>query len=308
MKGIFPEQHTTNNHQPAIMSSNSKTICFFCKNSGENEKTYTNHTKHTCKKLANIECLACGAKGHTERYCDNSGKKYTVHPKKEKKTDEEWQEVSSGAKKTPLVFHVANNSIVTAEERPATPPKNDEETFPTLVEPVKPAAAKTLAEPVKPSAAKTLNFSALKFETPKVQTDVKPQPTVVTSTVADQDFPELPVRRTPPARSPPPLPTIREVNESDVANMTKDEVVDTINSNLTATEIAERTAQQLTSVVTTLSTSLQLINSRYDAKCKEYDALLTAYNALVSMLQNQPQQQQETSQWGERGSSWADEC
>jgi hypothetical protein len=279
------------------MSSNNTKICFFCKNSGETEKNYTNHTKHTCQKLANIECLKCGAKGHTERYCDNSGQKYATHKKPAVANADEWQEVSGGAKKTPLVFHVANNGVVVAEERPATPPpppKNDEETFPTL------------AEPVKPAAAKTLNFSALKFETPKVQTVVKPQPAeaVVTSTVADQDFPELPVRRTPPSRSPPPLPTIREVNESDVSNMTKDEVVDTINSNITATEIAERTAQQLTSVVATLSTSLQLVNSRYDAKCKEYDALLAAYNALAAMLQ---EQQQTTSQWGQPGGSWADE-
>jgi hypothetical protein len=90
--------------------------------------------------------------------------------------------------------------------------------------------------------------------------------------------------------------------------MTQDEVVDTINSNITATEIAERTAQQLTSVVATLSTSLQLVNSRYDAKCKEYDALLMAYNALAAMLQQQQQQQQTTtSQWGQPGGSWADE-
>ncbi len=302
----FPKPHPTTNQptqQPASKMSSNNKICFFCKNSGENEKTYTSHTKHTCQKLANIECLACGAKGHTERYCDNSGNKYTRHAKKEETPTEEWQEVSGGAKKTPLVFHVANNGAVVAEERPVTPPpppKNDEETFPTL------------AEPVKPAAAKTLNFSALKFDKPAplpvvatngIREFVAPAVTV-TSTVSDQDFPELPVRRTPPARSPPPLPTIREVNESDVSNMTKDEVVDTINSNITATEIAERTAQQLTSVVATLSTSLQLVNSRYDAKCKEYDALLAAYNALAAMLQ----EQQQTSQWGERGSSWADEC
>jgi hypothetical protein len=282
------------------MSSNK--ICFFCKNSGENEKTYSNHTKHTCQKLANIECLKCGAKGHTERYCDDSGRKYATHAKKPALADdEEWKEVSGGAKKTPLVFHIGNNTV-TAVERPASPPKNDEETFPTL------------AEPVKTSAAKTLNFAALKFEAPKVV--AKPMvvvsgnglrelaPTTVTSDVADTDFPALPARprRSPPARSPPPLPTIREVNETDVSNMTQDEVIDTINSNITATEMAERTAQQLTSVIATLSTSLQLVNSRLDAKCKEYDALLQAYNALAAVVQ-----QQQTSQWGERGSSWADE-
>jgi hypothetical protein len=282
------------------MSSNNK-ICFFCKNSGENEKTYTGHTKHTCQKLANIECLACGAKGHTERYCDNSGKKYAAHAPKKEMPTEEWQEVTT--KKTPLVFHVANNGAVVAAERPVTPPpppKVDDETlFPSLT-----------TEPVKPTAAKTLNFSALKFDKPT------PQPTVVTSTVSDKEFPEhpvfdkefpehpvfdkefpeLPTRRTPPTRTPPPLPTI---HECDVASMTKDEIVDTINSNLHATEVAERTVQQLTSVVATLSTSLQLMNSRYDAKCQEYDALLQAYNALIGM--------QQTSRWGEPGASWADE-
>jgi len=209
--------------------------------------------------------------------------------------DGEWKEVTAGAKKAAaLVFHVANNGVVVADERPATPPpapKVDDETlFPSL----------TVDAP-KPTAAKSLNFGALKFETPKVQAVVKPKTQsaepVVTSTVADADFPELPktpARRSPPTRSPPTLPTI---NESDVANMTQDEVVDTINSNITATEMAERTAQQLTSVVATLSTSLQLVNSLYDAKCKEYDALLQAYNALAT-----------TSQWGERGAtSWADE-
>ena len=269
------------------MSSNNK-ICFFCKNSGETEKNYTNHTKHTCQKLANIECLKCGAKGHTERYCDDSGKKYTKHTKKSSPT-EEWHEVS---KKTPLVFHVANTGVVVAEERPVTPPpapKVDDETlFPSL------------SDKPKTAVAKTLNFSTIKFETPKVRV----QPVVVTSTVADQDFPELPAtRRTPPARSPPPLPTIREVNESDISNMTQDEVVDTINSNITATEMAERTVQQLTGVVATLSTSLQLINSSYDAKCKEFDALTQAYNALAALMM----QQQQASKWGERGSSWADE-
>jgi hypothetical protein len=280
------------------MSSNNK-ICFFCKNSGETEKTYSNHTKHTCQKLANIECLKCGAKGHTERYCDDSGRKYATHQPK-RADDDEWKEVTGGAKKTPLVFHVANTGVVVAEERPVTPPpppKNDEETFPTL------------AEPVKPTAAKTLNFAALKFEAPKAMV-VKSgnglrefAPATVTSDVADTDFPALPAtpRRSPPARSPPPLPTIREVNESDVSNMTQDEVVDTINSNIGATERAENAAQQLTLVVTSLSTSLQLVNSQLEAKCKEYDALLQAYNALVQ------QQQQTTSQWGERGSSWADE-
>ena len=70
---------------------------------------------------------------------------------------------------------------------------------------------------------------------------------------------------------------------------------------ITATDVAEKTAQHLTSVIRTLSTSLQLVNSRYDAKCKEYDALLMAYNALVSV-------QETTSKWGERGAtSWADE-
>ena len=301
MKGIFPAQpnrtQTTERffkqQQPtANMTTNTK-ICFFCKNSGETEKDYTNHTKHNCQKLANIECLKCGAKGHTERYCDDSGKKYTPHaPKKPSVAGGEWQEVT---KKASLVFHVANNGVVVADERPATPPpapKVDDETlFPSL----------TVDAP-KPTAAKTLDFSTIKFETPKVQ--VQPAVVVVTSTVVDADFPELPARRSPPTRSPPPLPTIREVNESDISNMTQDEVVDTINSNITATEMAERTAQQLTSVVATLSTSLQLVNSRYDAKCKEYDALLMAYNALAAMLQ--PQQQ--TSQWGERGGSWADEC
>jgi hypothetical protein len=83
--------------------------------------------------------------------------------------------------------------------------------------------------------------------------------------------------------------------------MTQDEVVDTINSNITATEMAERTAQQLTGIIATLSTSLQLVNSRYNAKCNEYDALLMAYNALVSV-------QNTASQWGQPGAtSWADE-
>lgn len=301
MKGISQPSNTPNEQQPA-MSSNSK-ICFFCKNSGETEKTYSSHTKHTCQKLANIECLKCGAKGHTERYCDNSGRKYAT-PQPKKVDDDEWKEVSGGAKKASLVFHVG----VVAEERtvtPPPPPKNDEETFPTLV------------EPTKPTVAKTLNFAALKFEKPELETVVpkvqQPMgngfrefaPATVTSDVTDTDFPALP-RRTPPARSPPPLPTIIEVSETDVSNMTKDEIVDTINSNISATERAERTAQQLTSVVATLSTSLQLVNSRYDAKCKEYDALLQAYNALAAMMQ--PQQETTTSQWGERGSSWADEC
>ena len=294
-------------------------MCFFCKNSGETESAYTSHTKHNCQKLANIECLSCGGKGHTERYCDNSGKKYTPHaPKKPSVADGEWQEVT---KKAALVFHVANNGVVVADERPATPPpapKVDDETlFPSL----------TVDTP-KPTAAKALNFGALKFENmvvvcrnglrefaPAVAV-VKPKtptPVIVTSTVADADFPELPktqtaepktqtaepktqtpARRSPPTRSPPTLPTI---NEADVANMTQDEVVDTINSNITATEVAEKTVQHLTSVIRTLSTSLQLVNSRYDAKCKEHDALLMAYNALAT-----------TSQWGERGAtSWADE-
>lgn len=275
------------------MSSNK--ICFFCKNSGENEKTYSNHTKHTCQKLANIECLKCGTKGHTERYCDGSSRKYATHAKKP--DDDEWKEVSGGAKKTPLVFHVGNT--VTAVERPVTPPKNDEETFPTL---------STGTEPVKPTAAKTLNFAALKFEAPKVveKTTVVVSsrefaPDTVTSTVADSDFPALPTtprRRSPPVRSPPPLHTIIEVSETEVINMTKDEIVDTINSNIGATERAEKAVQQLTIVVT----SLQLVNSHLEAKCKEHDELLQAYNALV-----QQQQQTTTSQWGERGSSWADE-
>ena len=296
------------------MSTNTK-ICFFCKNSGETESAYTSHTKHNCQKLANIECLNCGGKGHTERYCDNSGRKYTPHaPKKPAVADGEWQDVTAGAKKTPLVFHVGNHAVVAAQERPATPPKVDDETlFPTLT-----------TQP-KASAAKALNFGALKFEKPVELVVVSgnglrefaPAPTVaVTSTVADTDFPELPktqsaepktVRRSPPSRSPPPLPTIREVNESDVANMTQDEVVDTINSGLHATDMAEKTAQQLTGVIGTLSTSLQLINSRYDAKCKEYDALMQAYNALAAMLQQQQQQAPATSQWGERAASWADE-
>ena len=294
------------------MTTNTK-MCFFCKNSGETESAYTGHTKHNCQKLANIECLSCGGKGHTERYCDNSGKKYTPHaPKKPSVADGEWQEVT---KKAALVFHVANNGVVVADERPVTPPpapKVDDETlFPSL----------TVDAP-KPTAAKALNFGALKFENmvvvcrnglrefapavvkPKTQS-AEPTPVIVTSTVADADFPELPktqtaepktqspARRSPPTRSPPTLPTI---NESDVANMTQDEVVDTINSNITATEMAERTAQQLTGVIATLSTSLQLVNSRYDAKCKEYDALFMAYNALAT-----------TSQWGERATSWADE-
>jgi len=297
------------------MTTNNQ-ICFFCKNSGETESAYTGHTKHNCQKLANIECLGCGGKGHTESYCDNSGKKYTPHaPKKPSVADGEWQEVT---KKAALVFHVANNGVVVADERPATPPpapKVDDETlFPSL----------TVDAP-KPTAAKALNFGALKFENmvvvcrnglrefaPAVAV-VKPKtpsPVIVTSTVADADFPELPktqtaepktqtpARRSPPTRSPPTLPTI---NESDVANMTQDEVVDTINSNITATDVAEKTAQHLTSVIRTLSTSLQLVNSRYDAKCKEHDALLMAYNALVSV-------QATTSQWGERGAtSWADE-
>jgi hypothetical protein len=279
------------------MTTNNK-MCFFCKNSGETESAYTSHTKHNCQKLANIECLSCGGKGHTERYCDGSGKKYTPHaPKKPSVADGEWQEVT---KKAALVFHVANNGVVVADERPATPPpapKVDDETlFPSL----------TVDAP-KPTAAKSLNFGALKFEKPTAAV-VKPtaavvKPVIVTSTVADADFPELPKtteppRRSPPTRSPPTLPTI---NESDVANMTQDEVVDTINSNITATDVAEKTAQHLTSVIRTLSTSLQLVNSRYDAKCKEYDALLMAYNALVSV-------QETTSKWGERGAtSWADE-
>jgi hypothetical protein len=282
-------------------------------NSGETESAYTGHTKWNCQKLANTECLGCGGKGHTVSKCDNSGKKYTPHaPKKPSPADGEWQEVT---KKAALVFHVSNNGVVVADERPATPPpapKVDDETlFPSL----------TVDAP-KPTAAKALNFGALKFENmvvvcrnglrefaPAVAV-VKPAATVVTSTVADADFPELPktqtaepktqtpARRSPPTRSPPTLPTI---NESDVANMTQDEVVDTINSNITATEVAEKTAQHLTSVIRTLSTSLQLVNSRYDAKCKEYDALFMAYNALVSV-------QATTSQWGERGAtSWADE-
>jgi hypothetical protein len=316
MKGIFqPSDTNTNNDRKVLqptanMTTNTK-MCFFCKNSGETESAYTGHTKHNCQKLANIECLSCGGKGHTERYCDGSGKKYTPHaPKKPSPADSEWQEVT---KKAALVFHVGNNAV-TSQERPVTPPQVDDETlFPSLT-----------VEAPKPTAAKTLNFGALKFETPKVQAVVKPKTqsaepktqaaeppaTVVTSTVADADFPELsktqsaepktqtPARRSPPTRSPPTLPTI---NESDVANMTQDEVVDTINSNITATEMAERTAQQLTGVISTLSTSLNIINGRYDAKCKEYDALLQAYNALVSV-------QETTSQWGERGStSWADE-
>lgn len=308
MKGIFPAFKTTQqtNQQPASKMSSNNKICFFCKNSGENEKTYTSHTKHTCQKLANIECLACGAKGHTERYCDNSGKKYAASAHKKEVPTEEWQEVTT--KKTPLVFHVANNGAVVAAERPVTPPPppkvDDEELFPSLT-----------TEPVKPAAAKSLNFGALKFE--KAQPE-KPTPAplqvaatngirefanvVVTSTVTDKDFPELPKtpRRTPPTRSPPPLPTI---HECDVANMTQDEIVDTINSNLHATEVAERTAQQLTGVVATLSTSLQLMNSRYEEKCKEFDALTQAYNALAAMMQ----EQQQTSKWGEPGSSWADE-
>jgi hypothetical protein len=280
------------------MTTNTK-MCFFCKNSGETESAYTSHTKHNCQKLANIECLGCGGKGHTERYCDGSGKKYTPHaPKKPAMADGEWKEVTAGAKKAAaLVFHVGGT--VVAQERPVTPPQVDDETlFPSLTD-----------EAPKPTAAKALNFGALKFEKPVAVADavVKPKTqsaepktqsaTVVTSTVADADFPELPktpARRSPPTRSPPTLPTI---NESDVANMTQDEVVDTINSNITATEVAERTAQQLTSVICTLSTSLNIINGRYDAKCKEYDALLMAYNALAT-----------TSQWGERGAtSWADE-
>ena len=271
-------------------------ICFFCKNSGETEKTYTSHTKHTCQKLANIECLKCGAKGHTERYCDNSGQKYTTHAKKPAAPADDWQEPK---KKTPLVFHVG----VAAPERPVTPPpppKNDEMTFPTLV------------EPVKPAAAKTLNFAALKFEQQQQPTVVKSAPetvvksapetvvksapeTVITSTVVDTDFPVLP-RRTPPARSPPPLPTI---HEADVANMTSDEVVDTINSNIKATEMAEKTAQQLTGVIASLSTTLHHLTNRYDAKCQEFDALLKAYNDLVC-------QQQQQDRWGKPGSDWAD--
>lgn len=301
------------------MSSNNK-ICFFCKNSGENEKTYTSHTKHTCQKLANIECLKCGAKGHTERYCDDSGRKYATHSKKAAQPDDdEWKEVSGGAKKTPLVFHVANTGVVVAEERPVTPPpppKNDEETFPTLGDVSKTA---TGTEPTKPAAAKTLNFAALKFEAPKVVVSGTPMvvksgnglrefaPATVTSDVTDTDFPALPAtpRRSPPARSPPPLPTIIEVNEADVGNMTKDEIVDTINSNISATERAEKTAQQLSLVVSSLSTSLQLVNSQLEAKCKEYDALLQAYNAFVQQHNDFVQQQQ----WGVRGeTSWADEC
>ena len=268
------------------MSSNTK-MCFFCKNSGENEKTYTSHTKHTCQKLANIECLKCGAKGHTERYCDDSGRKYTTPQAKKPAADCEWKEVTGGAKKTPLVFHVGT---AVAQERPATPPpppKNDEDTFPTLV------------ETTKPTAAKTLNFAALKFEQqPTVvkfeqqPTVIKPEPveTIVTSNVVDEDFPALPQRRSSPPARPPPMPTIQE---SEVANITSSE---TVSSNISAAEMPVSTTHQLTSVVTTLSTSLQLMNTRYEAKCAEYDALLQAYNALV-------QQQQ----WGQRGSSWADE-
>ena len=321
MKGIFQpktQQTTTerffnSKQQTANMTTNTK-ICGFCKNSGETESAYTGHTKWNCQKLANIECRHCCGKGHTVSQCDNSGKKYTPHaPKKPAMADGEWKEVTAGAKKAAaLVFHVANNGVVVADERPATPPpapKVDDETlFPSLTD-----------EAPKPTAAKALNFGALKFEKPVAVAVavVKPktqsaEPTthtvIVTSTVADADFPELPKtaepktqtppRRSPPTRSPPTLPTI---NESDVANMTQDEVVDTINSNITATEVAERTAQQLTGVIATLSTSLNIINGRYDAKCKEYDALLMAYNALVSV-------QETTSKWGERGeTSWADE-
>lgn len=248
-------------------------ICFFCKNSGENEKTYTGHTKHTCQKLASIECLNCGAKGHTERYCDDSGKKYTTHKKPEPDTGD-WQEVT---KKTPLVFHVTNNGVV-AEERPATPPPppeapkvDDDMLFPSLT-----------ADP-KPLVANTLNFGALKFEKP---IPVETAPVVVEHQKAREysaavaEFPTLPTTRpSPPARLPPPLPTIPEVPE-------------------TATS-------QLAGVISTLSTSLQLVNSRYQAKCQEYDALLMAYNALVSVMAPTAAA---PSQWGERGSSWAEEC
>ena len=241
-------------------------ICFFCKNSGEDEKDYTNHTKHTCQKLANITCLKCGDKGHTERYCNNSGKKYTAHVKKDPVADGVWQEVKAGVKKTPLVFHVGT---VVADERPVTPPKiEDEAAFPTFVDNTRKVATK-------------LNFAGLNFKTPKEQTqspkeqeqtpkeqtqspkeqEQAPTETVVTSDVADEDFPDLtPARRSPPTRPVPMPPSFVEI-------------------------------------ITTLTTSLQFINSRYDAKCQEYDTLLAEYNAL--------KQQQK---WGApAGTSWADE-
>lgn len=225
-------------------------ICFFCKNSGEDEKDYTNHTKHTCQKLANITCLKCGDKGHTERYCNNSGKKFTADVKKEPVADGVWQDVKSGVKKTPLVFHVGT---VVADERPVTPPKiEDEAAFPTLVDNTRKVATK-------------LNFAGLNFKTPKEQEQTpkeqEPTETVVTSDVADEDFPALTTaRRSPPTR-PVPMPP------------------------------------SFVDIITTLTNSLQFINSRYDAKCQEYDTLLAEYNAL--------KQQQK---WGApAGTSWADE-
>jgi len=162
---------------------------------------------------------------------------------------------------------------VVADERPVTPPKiEDEAAFPTLVDNKRKVATK-------------LNFAGINFKTPEEQTQTPeeqeqeqtpkeqeqtpkeqeqeqtPTETVVTSDVADEDFPDLTTaRRSPPTR-PVPMPP------------------------------------SFVDIITTLTNSLQFINSRYDAKCQEYDALLAAYNAL--------QQQQK---WGTpAGTSWADE-
>lgn len=200
---------------------NNNKICFFCKNSGEAEDIYTNHTKHTCTKLANINCLKCGGKGHTERYCDNSGNKYcSTNKNSNKPVDEDgWQTVGPVEKKerNPLrtiCFKVTSQRVYI----------NNDKQFPAL--------SSTTANAT--NNVPVLNYAA---QVKKTKIDEDEEQT--------EEAEEAHQTRVPPPSRPP--PSINAYNTkpcrvtlSEVKCMTPEEIVDTINSCLDAVEIAEK--------------------------------------------------------------------
>lgn len=115
----------------------AKMHCQHCKNLGS---PFDTHNKDTCPKLQQLKCNYCGAKGHSQKYCEarkfDEEKAGRLHHFREKEKRREAFEKQSELKNTTITFAKTSTSAFAVLEGSSS--ESESETEEPEPEPVRP--------------------------------------------------------------------------------------------------------------------------------------------------------------------------